>query len=400
MKSFIFALCHYILSTSLCLAFINFNAARRITRFQSKFKMSESDSEGGVDALRKMLEASWNTQSMGVVPTSADSAASAAAESVLAAFEREKKAVFFVDVLLPQYDLAQGERMYDEVSAVDLCISLARQLEGKTEIVVRDARTVDVVSRVLDIREGNPDAFDDSEDSDDGRDDSRSEETNQGPIGKGDTNSVEDFRSQLMSSWDSAESDKDKTDKGPPRKRKKRSERKAGQYRLTSLLGDTEIKIGPDMTEPILKAVSANAKPKDDEDTIIILSSISQQELVGVRALVGKYKASRRIVLVNCRFERLPRELVDAKTVYSILPLIARPKDPSDSIFSAGSRPTEDESPSKVVVMRRYPGDWEVYVDIGGGFELAATCPAARFQKLPPMDWIASSVKRFLQTAR
>jgi hypothetical protein len=78
--------------------------------------------------------------------------------------------------------------------------------------------------------------------------------------------------------------------------------------------------------------------------------------------------------------------------VYSILPLIAR--------RASGTKEAATASP-KVVVLRRYPREWEVYVDIGNGFDLAASVSPAdnamAMRRSPSMEWISSAVKRYLQ---
>jgi hypothetical protein len=51
--------------------------------------------------------------------------------------------------------------------------------------------------------------------------------------------------------------------------------------------------------------------------------------------------------------------------------------------------------------MRRYPKDWEVYVDAdGNGFELADVAKESqiRGKKGPPMEWIAGCVKRHMES--
>jgi len=64
------------------------------------------------------------------------------------------------------------------------------------------------------------------------------------------------------------------------------------------------------------------------------------------------------------------------------------------------SSPRDEKAPPiKVVSIRRYPRDWEVYVDAdGNGFELAQKTPAFKFPKKGPgMEWIATAVKNFFQ---
>jgi len=118
--------------------------------------------------------------------------------------------------------------------------------------------------------------------------------------------------------------------------------------------------------------------------------------MIAIRALAGQYKATKKIILVNCRLDSpLPRELIGAETVYSILPLIAKPQ----TTTSRHNEPKKDDNP-KVVVLRRYPRDWEVYVDMGDGFDLAASVPDSSVpgRQGPSMEWVSSAVKRYLQS--
>ena len=157
------------------------------------------------------------------------------------------------------------------------------------------------------------------------------------------------------------------------------------------------------MIDEVVRAVSDNGLPTDTEETIIILSAVQKDEMIAVRSLAAKYKGKKDIIMVNCQFDILPRELIRAKTVYSILPLIARPTVSDENIFGSNKPPPpeEGESPPKVVVMRRYPKDWEVYVDAdGNGFELADVAKESqiRGKKGPPMEWIAGCVKRHMES--
>jgi hypothetical protein len=164
------------------------------------------------------------------------------------------------------------------------------------------------------------------------------------------------------------------------------------------MLGDTtKLASGADMQSGVIKAVSANAQPKVDEDILIILSAASPEEMIGVRGLVRKFGNKKTIIMVNCKFDPLPRELTNAKPVYSILPLIARTAVSETNLF--GSEPKEEPKAPKIVVLRRYPRDWEVHVDTGSGFELVASAPAAKVgRKGPSMQWIAGCVKQHLQS--
>ena len=65
---------------------------------------------------------------------------------------------------------------------------------------------------------------------------------------------------------------------------------------LRPVFRNSPFKPGPDMFDKVIKAVSANGQPKEDEDTIIIMSANSEEETIGIRALVAKYQKSKTIV--------------------------------------------------------------------------------------------------------
>jgi len=425
---------------------------------------NNNDDGGSIDDLRRLLEASWNATSMGCVPTTPEQAAEACASALQQAMvdtDTDTGRVYLVDLRLPQYEITAGTNLYDEVLAVEFCTALSTHLPGRSEILVRDGTVLKTVTRVLNAREGvssssvtpppmiqqkqEPGAaaepetksppptttqVEDTEFFDDfadfktigggGSDDDPSPSASSSSVESDDdlptsnaasstpsslestTGDVDSFRAQLDRTFYNSESlassseiaeeerlidtpsSKAPTDGRPLNNAEKR-------YRLASLFGDATLSKGPDMIDDVAAAVSANAKPTENEDSIIILSPVSPEEMIAIRALVGKYKATKKIILVNCKLEPpLPRELIGAETVYSILPLIAKPSNTAD----------ENQDAPKVVVLRRYPRDWEVYVDVGDGFDLAASVPdgSIRGNQGPAMEWISSAVKRYLQS--
>lgn len=467
---------------------------------------NENDSNmDNTDGLRRLLEASWNAESMGRVPTTPAQAAQACAGSLRQAVEKKNAGknrsggVYLVDLRLPQYDISAGPNLYDEVLAVEFCTSLAAQLASSSsdrgdrgrggsdcEILVRDAKVLHTVTRVLNAREGitsssssstappiqqkptapaepettksqAPTQAEDTEFFDDfadfgtiggggssGDDDpspapqasSSSSSSSSSSIESGDdfsvasskdvgssSSDVDSFRAQLDRTFYSSDSvassseiaeeerllDKEEASSTSSsewaNKRPSASNRRAEKkrYRLASLLGDATISSGPDMVDHVVAAVSAHAKPTETEDTVIVLSPASREEMVAIRALVASYRATKTIVLVNCQLEPpLPRELMGAETVYSVLPLIAKPTA-STSNDSNSKNAAADAAPStRVVVLRRYPRDWEVYVDVGNGrgFDLAASVPDGSVpgKQGPTMEWISAAVKRYLQS--
>jgi hypothetical protein len=376
-----------------------------------------------LDGLRSLLEASWNVQSMGVVPSSPEQAAEAAASALISALNRNQVPLFFVDILLPQYDITRGTNLYDEVRAVEFCIALAERLEGKSQIIVRDSKVLNVVNRIFNAREGYnsksrdmaPSNVEPVSSREDARQDSEQNivvyddfadfdlgstvldnaekltDVEKPPSFSSDSEADLDlFRKKLASTWTNDSVNQDEVREEERIQETREIENTEKFFRLTSMLGEASISSGSDMMDDVAKAVTANALPRDDEDTIIILSAVSKEEMLAVRAIASNYKGKKKIILVNAKLSVVPRELVQAQTVYSILPLIAAQRS------GGGSAPTGTPSP-QVVVLRRYPRDWEVFVDIGKGFDLADTMtPETAGKQGPPMEWVASVVKRYL----
>jgi len=207
------------------------------------------------------------------------------------------------------------------------------------------------------------------------------------------------FRQKLILNWDEGsmestnQNGSDNESDAPEIASSSRSTSSSSQppnkkmYRLASLFGNTRINIGPDMATSIVQALRNNALAHDDEDNIIILNSIGKDEMIAVRALVTKYGNVKKIIFVNCKFQPLPRELLAAETCYSVLPLMAKKE----------AKANDGSIDPKVVVLRRYPKDWEIFVDIGYGYELAETVAVNGSNKRGlSMDLVAKGVARHL----
>lgn len=394
-----------------------------------------SNNNSELDALRMMLESSWNVDTMGKIPSDPTDSADEAVTAINSA-KANGVNIFFVDLLLPSYDIKQGHTLYDEVLAVEYCIEISNLLKGNSSILVRNGITLESVGRVIEAREREkrreqerlvPDSsnvrssssMDFSSDEKDLEDKEDEEE-----IPDSSDSDLDAFRQQLMSTWDAAplaggdsSGDPIQSDEVPssgeasiPMEEMIRKtddvtqiesnddmndNREDRKYRLASLFGDSKISNGANMMDDIVQSLRLNALPKADEENIIVLSAVSREEMVAVRILAEKYEGTKNIILLNCKLDPIPNELRRGETVYSISPLIARKKD-----TSTASRGDESEESPKVVVMRRYPSDWEVYVDVRGvGFQLAETAPAVntRVARGPPMDWVVSSVQRYLR---
>ena len=405
---------------------------------------SNNDNIPPVDSMRTMLESSWNTIKMGRIPVDAEAAAKEAYLSIIRAAtgattvddncednmkEEDGKNIvgtFFVDLLLPSYDIKQVQKgqtnLYDEVAAVEYCISLANCFKGKTQIIVRDDKTLQTVTKVLDARErnkrimtnedNNVDVKLDEEDHDDNDDDIKDDDENDKSVGDNlfvgeetttTTNNMDSYRQKLISNWDeqdpittSEDGLKRKYEDSTIETSSASSSSSNKSYRLASLFGNVRIDQGPDMATHIIQALRYNALAKDDEDNIIILSAIGKDEMIAVRALVTKYGNKRKIILVNCQFQPTPRELLSAETVYSVLPLMAR-KNVKNEDNKNDNNDNNNNIPPKVVVLRRYPKNWEIFVDVGNGYELAESTPVNGSNKRGlSVEFIARGVARHL----
>jgi hypothetical protein len=378
----------------------------------SLFSSNDGKGRDELGSMRLLLEQSWNAETMGEIPADASVAAKEAFQTIESA-SANGVSVFLVDLLLPSYDINQGSNLYDEVLAVEYCIALSEYLEGKSSILVRDAKVLQTVSRILDARETAMEGEtletetesddddetlevveknEDVEDEEEEVDDEEEEEDVSLPASEIDT-----FRQSLKASWNVDEVEdgpvvEPPTASAPETTRKEKiapskPKKKIRRHRLASMFGNNEISQGADMMTEVVNAIRENALPEEDEENMIILSSLSLEETVAVRSLVGKYGDRKKVILVNCKLDPLPPELRTAETVYSLLPLITKPK-----------ASIEEEAPPKVVVLRRYPKPWEIYVDVGAGFQLADSIPAGIGNKRGiRMDQITESVKRFLR---
>jgi hypothetical protein len=372
------------------------------------FSSNDGKGRDELGSMRLLLEQSWNVETMGEIPADASVAAKEAFQTIESA-SANGVSVFLVDLLLPAYDIKQGSNLYDEVLAVEYCIALSEYLEGKSSILVRDAKVLQTVSRILDAREiaMEEETLETESESDDDDETLEAVEENEdvededeevdNEKEEDDISEIDTFRQSLKANWnvDEDDSEADLEDfpaveaptASEPGTTLSKPKTKTRRHRLASMFGNNEISQGADMMTEVVNAIRENALPEEDEENIIILSSLSLEETVAVRSLVGKYSDRKKVILVNCKLDPLPPELRTAETVYSILPLIAKPKASA-----------EEEAPPKVVVLRRYPKPWEIYVDVGTGFQLADSIPAGLGNKRGiRMDQITESVKRFLR---
>jgi len=168
------------------------------------------------------------------------------------------------------------------------------------------------------------------------------------------------------------------------------------------MLGNEKISYGPNMVNDVVQAVHSNAfSSKGVENTIIILSPVTKEEMIAVRTIIAKYGKHKTIIIVNCKLNPTPRELMRAEKVYSLLPLNALPIVSRFNKSSQEKRSNSINPSAKVVLMRRFPKDWEIFMDVklGSGFELVDTVPANEVgQKGPSIQQILASVKKYFQS--
>lgn len=428
-------------------------------RMSSEEGTDENSDRKSIEIMKQMLEASWNADTMGTVPTTPESAAESASAAISNALT-ENKNMLFVDLLLPAYDISQGFNVYDDVLAVEFCIALSNELVKKVNeskkcaILVKDGKSERSVSRVLNVKEKQTLETEDDVDYDYYEEEEEEEILMEDTDGIGsvvefddfsdfgessgsfyndfednaatpeEKNDIDSFRQNVIQNWDGINPDGEIEEKEysleeKPKKKKRKKKKKQNvvdaspkTYRLGSLFGDSRISTGPDMFDDAMDAVDKNVFDtditEDQEDTLIVLSAFSEEEMIGVRRLVAKHKDTKTIIFVNCKLNPIPRELIFAETVYSILPLIARPVQSKTNILSNNESGNSQQGPSspKIVVLRRFPNDWEVHVDADGqsGFELADIVPSAMIStsesiggsKGPSGGVISTIVKKFM----
>jgi len=339
-----------------------------------------------LQAMKSLLESSWDAKSMGVIPTDPQNGAEAASECVANALANNKN-ILMIDLRLPSYDITEGSKMYDMLSVYDFCTFLSdnlkeRNLIRKSLLLVRNEKERAEIDRVVSQR-------DELTTTKTTLDDDRGEEKEEG------NSEVDDFRRHLMNSWDDdmpsgdhdtrAEDEKAVSKTTP--QQKKISNNNNSSYRLCSMVGN-EIGTGPDSFDEVIDAVDNNAILKQDEDALIIMCPYDTQDVIALRRTLARYGNTRTIIIVNSRIEQIPRELDSGLLVYGVMPLIARSKE------------SDNESGLKVVVMKRYPDDWSVYVDVYDDGFVEARGPTqhnSSDKAFPSSEWITQRVEAHVQ---
>jgi len=144
--------------------------------------------------------------------------------------------------------------------------------------------------------------------------------------------------------------------------------------RLGSLLGDVPISRGVDGASDVRDAVDGTGRDApavlSTDEALVILAPHTRLHSMAIRRVLAEYCGGKTaVVLINCRCDPLPRELARSETVYGISAFVARRKVSDENVFGSAAPPgtTPPLAQPKAVVMRRYPRDWEVFVDTATG---------------------------------
>ncbi|KAL3804308.1 hypothetical protein HJC23_011236 [Cyclotella cryptica] len=347
-----------------------------------------------MEAMRSMLEKSWNGNSMGKVPARPENAAEAAADSVASAMAKQHN-ILMIDLRLPSYDITEGPKLYDKKAVYDFCTCLSDQLRERklirrslvlvrNEQERRDTERASKLSKEEITIDDEDDSWDSSEVSE--------------------ANEVEEFRKKLLDSWDTPTDKSSPSITAEPSAAPKPTVDPNSSHRLWSMIGNEEITSGSDMFDQVVAAVDKHARlvvtgpSSEQEDALIIVSPYDTTDLIAVRRILARYGQTRTIIIVNSRLESLPVELNSAVLVYAVMPLVAR----STSRTNAMEEEDDSEAGLKVVVMKRFPEHWGLFVDVyGDGFLPAGANgpdqPSTDSKDFPSTEWIVRSVQAYME---
>ena len=316
--------------------------------------------------------------------------------------------VLMIDLRLPSYDIMEGPKLYDIFAAYNFCSFLSeklreRNLIRKSLVLVRNEKERAEIGRAVRANEG----------SDLQANESKIVQVNDASdVSAG--NDVDEFRQKLMSSWDTLADDSGGESKLDSTSSLSESKMDTGvnndannanvnykSHRLWSMVGNEEISTGPDMFEQAIAAVDKHARLEVDgqsaepEDALIILSPYDTTDVIAIRRILERYGQTRTIIIVNSRMESLPRELDPAVLVYGIMPLIARARGSNED--NSDGR----EAGPKVVVMRRFPKKWTVFLDVNdeGFVDVTGESPsgAEGSKTFPPIEWVVQRVQSHIE---
>lgn len=437
-----------------------------------------SSSNNNIDIMRQLLENVWNKSTMGEIPTTPDNAVYECVQALRRYYKNSDThdRLFYIDILLPQYDIEyNNNKVYDEILITEFCIQFIQQLQVPTfknsVVLYKDHNTVQSIQRIINARYNNKiennsidndnvkqqlfetnnivggaeeevrnddifySDFDDLAVVDEENDNSNSS-----------NDDIDTFRKSLIQSWSS---DKENNGINENDAKKSISNNNPNEeqllpalsqqqpdegplYRILSLFNkDVQISNGVDMEEDVINALKLNdnlLSVLQGSDLVIFVSSMTKEEMIAIRAILMKYTNIKMILFMNCKIDlpydvlrRYPKPII----LYSILPLIGQIKTSLNENINLTTK--QKQIQPKIVVLRRYPNDWEVYVDLGSsnkmnknikeedriGFECIAsisdddivvqrnqnrsTQQSASTRRGPSMEWIQSVVQKYIQ---
>ena len=238
---------------------------------------------------------------------------------------------------------------------------------------------------------------------------------------------ADEFRKKLMSSWESSSSEDNALVSSTTSSSSAAASSEGSKviidginsasHRLWSMVGD-ELNYDIDKSSSssssvvdtfndIIAAVDIHARLQTNEDAIIILSPYDTTDIVALRRILSRYATRTPIIIVNSRFDTNPTELDNALLVYGMLPLVAKAVRKVSS--SSRAEMEEDDTTTntlglRAVIMKRYPKDWTVYVDVNGdGFVEAMNdndrsgIGGGTTQSFPSPEWIAQRVQAHVE---
>jgi hypothetical protein len=381
-----------------------------------------------LDTLRSLLESSWNQPTMGIVPTTPTNAAIAATECISNAMTSSSSSsnIMMIDLRLPSYDIAEGQRAYDIMAVYNFGVELAHRmaqigLVRKSLLLVRNGRECEEIQRVLSRRRRQRKSINNDEyenDDDDDEDNLLRKWTKE--------DEADEFRKKLMSSWESSSYEDNALVSSTSSDSKSDSSEgskviiddiNSASHRLWSMVGNELNKSDIDKSSSssvvdtfndIIAAVDIHARLQTNEDAIIILSPYDTTDIVALRRILSRYGQTPRstpIIIVNSRFDTNPTELDNALLVYGMLPLVAKAVRKVSSRAEMEEDDTSTNTPGlRAVIMKRYPKDWTVYVDVNGdGFveakndEDRSGIGGGTTQSFPSPEWIAQRVQAHVE---
>jgi hypothetical protein len=294
-------------------------------------------------------------------------------------------------------------------------------LVRKSLLLVRNGRECEEIQRVLSRRRRQRKSINNDEyenDDDDDEDNLLRKWTKE--------DEADEFRKKLMSLWESSSYEDNALVSSTSSDSKSDSSEgskviiddiNSASHRLWSMVGNELNKSDIDKSSSssvvdtfndIIAAVDIHARLQTNEDAIIILSPYDTTDIVALRRILSRYGQTPRstpIIIVNSRFDTNPTELDNALLVYGMLPLVAKAVRKVSSRAEMEEDDTSTNTPGlRAVIMKRYPKDWTVYVDVNGdGFveakndEDRSGIGGGTTQSFPSPEWIAQRVQAHVE---